>query len=558
MIEAEKNANETVAGITGDKPPVLIVESDAFGTVESVAKALADGGHVFDRGLPVRVHSDSLTGRAVVQVLQVPGVIRELSRVARPYKATKKADKVVETEVKLSKDFAAMYLQAQGDWGLPVLRGLATAPLLSEGGTIRTAQGYDVATRLYCDQMPDVATKVPTAPTKAEAQAALRLIREWFATLAFEDSPRVEGSDGVSRVQLRETPCEDESAFLTALLTAVTRPSLELAPGFVFRGANLSGSGTGKGLAVTLICTVAFGQPAPAIPSGATREEFEKRVAGAFLEGVPCVLLDNLNSRTLKSDTLSSVMTESPAKVRKMGGDTMVALYPSSFVALTGNGLGVSEDLVGRFIPLNMNAGANPESRRFPGDIKAETAAARSRLLVAVLTIWRWGRVERSSIKRGQPSRFPVWDSWVRDPLIALGCTDPVRRMTEAKAADPERIAAAETLQLWHQKHGIKAVSAAELDSEIKLRVLPPGAGDRALPARLTLLVGMEVDGLAIKAYPKPTKWSVHKWGIVITRSEDEGSGNTITRPECEGLEVEIAAELDALFKQGVFAESDT
>ena len=62
------------------------------------------------------------------------------------------------------------------------------------------------------------------------------------------------------------------------------------------------------------------------------------------------MFLDNLNSTALRSNTLASVLTERPAHVRVMGRSEMVPLNCAAFVAVTGNGLSVSEDLARRFL----------------------------------------------------------------------------------------------------------------------------------------------------------------------------------------------------------------
>jgi hypothetical protein len=66
------------------------------------------------------------------------------------------------------------------------------------------------------------------------------------------------------------------------------------------------------------------------------------------------------------SDTLASVLTERPARVRVLGETRMVPLNSTAFVALTGNGLTVTEDLARRFILCELDARCeDPESRPF-------------------------------------------------------------------------------------------------------------------------------------------------------------------------------------------------
>jgi hypothetical protein len=223
-----------------------------------------------------------------------------------------------ERDAPLPASIARMYLGWKGEWRLPILNGIATAPLLSGDGSIRTATGYDSTTGLWCEIVPDVASVVPANPSREEAAQAVRLVRDVFKTFCFADAKTVV-TDGVAVVDLCEPPGADESSFLCSLLAAVCRPSLWLAPGSVFRGAPHSGSGAGKGLLVRCICAVAYGRQPSAVTAGGSAEELEKRISAALLEGGPAVLLDNFNNITLRSSSLESTLTERPVKVRQFG-----------------------------------------------------------------------------------------------------------------------------------------------------------------------------------------------------------------------------------------------
>jgi hypothetical protein len=97
-----------------------------------------------------------------------------------------------------------------------------------------------------CASVPDL--QIPESPTRADAKAALRLLRESFRTFPFADAARrTDPKLGVEVVNLDHAPGMDESAFLVGLLTAICRPGLWLAPGFLVRAPEISGAGTGKG-----------------------------------------------------------------------------------------------------------------------------------------------------------------------------------------------------------------------------------------------------------------------------------------------------------------------
>src|SRR5262249_30662381 len=213
---------------------------------------------------------------------------------------------------------------------------------------------------------------------------ALQTIRETFKTFCFADAETMV-LDNIPMVDTSKAPRRDESAFLIALLTALCRPSLQLAPGVVLRAPSLSGAGTGKGLLARCICLVAFGREPHAVTAGVTGEELEKRISAELMECSPTLFLDNLNDTTFKSDLLASAITERPARVRMLGKSQMVPLNASAFVILTGNGLTVSEDLARRFVAVDFDPRTeNPEARPFATDIRAEVTARRTELLAAL------------------------------------------------------------------------------------------------------------------------------------------------------------------------------
>ncbi len=310
-------------------------------------------------------------------------------RLCRPYAINKDGE---EKNVRFPRAFAVMYLGWCEGWQLPPLNGIASAPFLNEDGAITSAEGYDRASGMWCENVPDLADRVPDCPTRAEAEAALRLVRETFKTFCFADAETLEDPSGIAIVDTSKAPGRDELAFLVGLLTAVSRPSLYLAPGVLFRAAPMSGAGAGKGLLARCTCIIAFGRDPHAVTAGATAEELEKRIASELMQGSPALFLDNLNNTAFKSDLLASAITERPARVRVLGRSQMVPLNASAFVILTGNGLTVSEDLARRFITVDFDPRVeDPEARPFKTDVRLHVKEHRTELLTALLTVWRWG-----------------------------------------------------------------------------------------------------------------------------------------------------------------------
>jgi putative DNA primase/helicase len=413
---------------------------------------------------------------------------------------------------------------------------------LSLAEEVRVADGYDGATCLWCCGVPEL--RLAPRPSRADAGAALLQLRQAFRTFPFADAPRSWDADlGVEVVDITEPPGRDESAFLMALLTAVCRASLWLAPGLLMKAPALSGAGSGKGLLVRAICAIAFGVRPRAFTSGGERQELDKRLAAELIKAQPAVFLDNANGITVRSDTLASVMTERPARVRLLGQTRMVPLNSTAFVAVTGNGLTITEDLARRFIPCELDARCeDPELRPFRTGFLDQIERRRSELLVAALTIWRFGRQNATQLPRGKPlGSFETWAEWCRDPLLSLGCRDPVERIESLKANDPRRQRIAELFQVWWEHHGPSPVKANRLAEAVNAVADPQGRGRQYLATFIAGLAGTHAAGFVLSRQEPAGKWAAATYALKKaveagqsshrTDRADEASGSVPTAP---------------------------
>ncbi len=438
------------------------------------------------------------------------GITDLVHRVCRPIRV-KENSKTGATEISpvTFSERGAKAMVDSADWRLPQLDGVAAAPLLAEDGAIRTANGYDPKTRLWCSEIPDV--RVKARPTRQDAEAALRTIRRAFATFPFKDAHRITDNE-VDLVDIDQPPGEAESAFLHGLLTAIAKPSLPLTPGILVNAPNTSGAGSGKGLLVNSVCEVAYGSPPVSITAGHSPDELEKRITSALMQAGSAFFLDNANGLDLTSATLENIITERPQMARILGGSGMAVLNSTALIAVAGNGLTVSEDMARRILICELDAKMeDPEAREFPdgrdGFLKS-VKARRGELLAAALRIWRWGRQAKGKLNKGKPfGSFETWARWVRDPLLALGCYDPVLAIAAAKARDPKRRQIAELFETWWAAHDNLSMLAKDLSDEVKAILDPHGRGRQTIVSALNKKINSRSAGFVLTRQDAPGAW---------------------------------------------------
>jgi hypothetical protein len=522
--DAEEVHDPAASDERGEKPRLLVENCSPDQTVAALRDSLAGAGGLYNRGGPVRLVFDQIQRGTVAQMMTPDSLVLMAHTICRPYVLKVRRDgTVAEVNARLPRSLAVMYLDWRGEWRLPPLNGIASAPQLQDDGTINNTQGYDLTTGMWCENVPDLTGLVSAKPNMDDAAAALRLIRETFKTFCFADARTIEPAvSGVATIDTSEAPGRDESSFLVALLTAVCRPSLHLAPGVLLRAAPVSGAGAGKGLLARCICIIAFGREPHAVTAGANAEELEKRIAAELIEGSPALFLDNLNNRAFKSDLLASAITERPARVRLLGRSQMMPLNASAFVILTGNGLTVSEDLARRFVAVDFDARTeDPEVRPFVSDIRVEVTQRRTELLAALLTIWRWGRIA-TNIRPGVAlGSFAQWCRWVRDPLLALGCQDPVERISEAKQRDARRQAVADLFAIWWDKHHDHPVALSQLHDDVRRALDPQGRSRQYVSSQAQMLEGTRMAGFVFTRQASAGKWGAATYALKKTTGEE-------------------------------------
>ncbi|MGH6709132.1 MAG: hypothetical protein ACREEK_09195 [Bradyrhizobium sp.] len=514
--KADASASAASLG-ANDLPALLIDQSNLPAAAGGLAEFLANSSKLFQRGAALVKLIETADGFSTLD-LNVHDVVNHAHQVCRPVVKKIVRGEIVSEPVTLPDRIARLYLNRHDAWGVPHLDAICRAPILSNDGSIRIVRGYDKDTRFWCTGVELL--DIPERPSRKQAEAALRNLRKPFASFPFADAQTIAGPSGQPIVDPSRPPGIDETTYLVAVLTAVCRPSLPLAPGFIVRSPQYSGAGTGKGLLVRAASQIAFNFSPKAFTSSGERAELEKRLTAALVAADPIIFLDNVNAEVVRSNLLAQIATENPCAIRRFRENTkVVSITTSAFVAITGNATTVSEDLARRFLIVELDAGCeDPEQRRFDEDFRAMIKQKRSELLAAALTIWRWGRHNQSKPGLALGS-FEQWATWCRDPLLALGCPDPVRRISEIKRDDPLRAQVIEFFTAWHELYGDRPMKVRELDIRLCRLADPHERGSRqSLASFVAQLEGTRAGGFVMLRVKSPSRWSPSSY--VLRRTE--------------------------------------
>ncbi len=311
-------------GRADSRPEVVYSENRLPETLDAAEAALlASGVPIYQSAgrlvQPIRLDNsesddgvDRKAGALLIRELK-PHRLRELMIGAANFVkvvTTKEGTETVPTAPLVS--FAFSYAAREGFWRLPVLKGVIECPTLRPDGTVLSAEGYDAASGLILNTGGAIFGTVPESPTRADAVAALGLLKELLEGFPFVDMP-------------------SRSVALSAMLTVVCRKSIRTAP---LHGFTAPTMGTGKSLIADVVAALGTGREAPVMSQGATEEEDEKRLLSVLMQGDPVVVIDNV-TRPVTGDALCSILTSETWQNRKLGTNDQIRV-PTQTLAHSG------------------------------------------------------------------------------------------------------------------------------------------------------------------------------------------------------------------------------
>lgn len=314
---------------------------------------------------------------------------------------------------------------------LKPLKAIAYLPFATPEGDLVTNVGYDVKTCIFTEVDSEGMKPVSEAPSNDELIAALKTM--WVPWSGY-----------------RFATANDYASMVSAIITAVCRPALRIAPAYFF-DAPVQGSGKTK--CASALATLTRGKQSgvtPYVEGAGVEAETVKKLVAMLIGGESFWLIDNVVG-IWRSSVIASLITDGAMSERILGGNQWYRGEARLMICATGNNASLDRDLGRRFIRIRIDTGVEtPQARNFQFDPAEMALATRMEIAHAVLTIIQ-GFWKASPVQHGGDAGFSEWNRLVRQCVLWLGSSgvseaaglgklgDPAYSiMEEASADDPE------------------------------------------------------------------------------------------------------------------------
>ena len=430
------------------KPVIRVLAGDLHRVVDAAEKELANRGrHYQSGGLIVSVSTDPTSGDPSIVPTSAPALTRELSVAASWERYDGRAEDWVRCDPP-TRHVAILY-DAQGFRHLPPLAGVVRQPYFRESdGVLITHAGYDKTSQRF--GVFDPRQFVIPEPTLEAARAALALLEALLTEFHF-------------------VAATDKAAALSAIFTAVVRPTLAYAPGFHVK-APVFGSGK------TYLCELigAFAGPAgnAKVSYPTTSEEATKVILSLLLTSPAVIEFDDMDTDWIPHGTIKRMLTADKITDRILGVSKTATVSTRTLFLGSGNNVGPVRDLLRRVSTIHIDPRcATPATityKNFPVD---KVRKQRGLYVAAVLTIilaWRKAGLPRADVE-SIVTFGGAWSDYCRHPLMWLGHPDPATALLEQVKHDPDGDSLAGLMTEWMTAFGSipttvrKAVDRAEL-----------------------------------------------------------------------------------------------
>lgn len=338
---------------------------------------------------------------------------------------------------------------------IPKLKGIVRGPYARADGTIVDEPGYDAASEVLYLSASECPPRVRETVGLAQAEEALRTLLSPFSEFPFDTNV-------------------DRGVLLAALLTAVVRPSIEIAPAYLVTAPS---AGSGKTILTQAIGLLQTGT-LPAVTTLPERdEEIRKLVFAVLRQGAGYLLFDNaVRGSRIESAALAGLIT-SPKVAQRVLQYSLNETRPNRLtVAFTGNNISTFGDMNRRVLKMRITPPEeHPWTRSFEFHPIRRVRARWLSLRIAALELYRAGRQDGAPDPE-ESSAFPQWDQVVRPVIdwiiarldVGVGFVDPTESFKSGYADDPESEALGDLLEALREVFGARDFQVKDVEDAIR------------------------------------------------------------------------------------------
>lgn len=415
------------------KSVIRVVAGDLHRVVDAAEKELAGRGqHYQAGGLIVSVSTDPVSGDPSIVPTSAPALTKELSVAATWEKYDGRAKDLVPCDP--PQRHVSILYDAQSYRHLLPLAGVVRQPYFRESdGELITQAGYDKTSQRFAVfdsrqfPMPD--------PTFAVARWYLDMLEELLIEFHF-----------VSAI--------DKAAALSAIFTAVVRPTLAHAPAFHVQAPVF---GSGKSYLCELIGT--FTGPAenkrPSYPT--TSEEATKVILSLLLTSPAVIDFDDMDTDWLPHGIIKRMLTAEQITDRVLGVSKTATVSTRTLFLGSGNNVGPIRDLLRRVLTIHIDPrSSTPATMAYKNSPVEKVRKNRGFYVSFVLTIilaWRKAGMPRTAIDN-IVTYNGAWSDYCRHPLIWLGLPDPATALIQQVTHDPDADTLKALMSEWYAAFG--------------------------------------------------------------------------------------------------------
>ena len=453
VMEAREKGTAIPMGKHLDRRPRIVVTYDMGKVVDAALEALKNEPELYQQSHRL-VHVRRVVGQpqdpqkvtrfhgapCIAEVS--PARLREMASVHGNWRKPKKDGAEAPA---MPPDWLASTIMGRETWPFRPLQGIIETPALRPDGTVLDTPGYDPATGLQ--YLPDGATAfpaVPSQPTKADAEDALRLFADVLHDFPFDKN-------------------HHKAAAIAAILTPLVRPAIAgPCPLFLIDAPTPA---SGKSLLADVIGIIATGRACAKSPQATNEEEERKRIMAVLMAGDRIMCVDNV-TLPLGNASLEALLTSTEWSDRVLGTAARIQVPAATVWFATGNNVSLATDMPRRVIPIRLTPREeHPESRSGfkHANLLEWVRANRGALVVAGLTL------VRAFVVAGRPinalpefGSFEAWSDLVRAGIVWAGAEDCNAGRAALQTSDPRLEAFRFVLQAWWDAFGERPATIHE------------------------------------------------------------------------------------------------